>query len=104
MRRAADGSTGAKASGNKNDNSPNNDTTENGSRSFFKNPKERVDSDALAQAALDKARYSMELRQFLEANKTDQQRYEEMRKKLDKQTEQLEDNLEKVFDSKNAKQ
>jgi hypothetical protein len=67
---------------------------------FTKNPKERVDSDALAQAALEKARYSMELRQYLEANKTNEQRYEDMRKQIEKQTQELEDNLGNIFPSK----
>ena len=67
------------------------------SSGFVKNPKERVDCDAVAQAAVEKARFSMELRQFLEENKTDDQRYEEIRKKIDRQADMLEKNLDKNF-------
>lgn len=55
----------------------------NAKKAFARNPRERVDSEAIGQEALQKARYSMELRQFLEENKTDKQRYEEMMKKID---------------------
>ena len=51
---------------------------------------ERVDTDAIAQAAIDKARNTLELRQFLEENKTPEQRYEEVRKKIDRQIEEME--------------
>ena len=53
--------------------------------------KERVDSSAIAQAAIDKAMNTLELKQFLEENKTDEQRYEEVRRKIDKQMNDLED-------------
>ncbi len=59
------------------------DNNGRGGKSFQRNPKERVDSEAVGEAALQKARYSMELRRFLEENKTDEQRYEEIRKKID---------------------
>ncbi len=62
--------------------------------SFIRNPKERVDTDAVAQAALDKARNSMELRKFLEENKTDEQRYEEIRKKIDAEAAKFDSNME----------
>eukprot|EP00978_Attheya_sp_CCMP212_P043474 scaffold284646_cov46-Attheya_sp.AAC.1 len=61
-----------------------------------RNPKERVDTDAVAQAALDRARNSMELRSFLEAQKTDWDRMNDIRKTLDSQTSQLETNLSKI--------
>ncbi|EJK73104.1 hypothetical protein THAOC_05290, partial [Thalassiosira oceanica] len=50
---------------------------------------ERVDSDAIAQAAIEKARSTLELKQFLEENKTPEQRYEEVRKKIDRQIEDM---------------
>mmetsp|Transcript_11091 Transcript_11091/g.19357 ORF Transcript_11091/g.19357 Transcript_11091/m.19357 type:complete len:206 (+) Transcript_11091:142-759(+) len=53
--------------------------------------KERVDSEAIAQAALDKAMGTLELKRFLEENKTDEQRYEEVRKKIDQQMNELDD-------------
>eukprot|EP00573_Skeletonema_grethae_P002476 CAMPEP_0201690378 /NCGR_PEP_ID=MMETSP0578-20130828/3832_1 /ASSEMBLY_ACC=CAM_ASM_000663 /TAXON_ID=267565 /ORGANISM="Skeletonema grethea, Strain CCMP 1804" /LENGTH=225 /DNA_ID=CAMNT_0048175347 /DNA_START=58 /DNA_END=735 /DNA_ORIENTATION=- len=51
--------------------------------------KERVDSEAIAQAAMDKARNTLELKRFLEENKTDEQRYEEVRKKIERQMDDL---------------
>ncbi len=51
--------------------------------------KERVDSEAIAQAAIDKARNTLELKRFLEENKTDEQRYEEVRKKIERQMDEL---------------
>ena len=53
--------------------------------------KERVDSEAIAQAALDKAMGTLELKRFLEENKTDEQRYEDVRKKIDQQLMELDD-------------
>ncbi len=53
--------------------------------------KERVDSEAIAQAALNKALNTLELKRFLEENKTDEQRYEEVRRKINKQMEELDD-------------
>ena len=53
--------------------------------------RERVDSEAIAQAALNKALNTLELKRFLEENKTDEQRFEEVRRKIDKQMEELED-------------
>ena len=57
------------------------------------NPKERVDSEKVAQEALDRARNSLELREFLEAQKTDWDRMEEIRKKMDKQMADLDETL-----------
>ena len=53
--------------------------------------KERVDSEAIAQAAIDKARNTLELKRFLEENKTNEQRYDEIRRKIDKQLDELEE-------------
>ena len=50
-----------------------------------------MDSEAIAQAALDKAMGTLELKRFLEENKTDEQRYEDVRKKIDKQLMELDD-------------
>ena len=55
--------------------------------------KERVDSEAIARAALDKASGTLELRRFLDENKTDEQRYEEVRREIDKQMDELDDDL-----------
>ena len=53
--------------------------------------KERVDSQAIAQAALDKAMGTLELKRFLEENKSDEDRYDDVRKKIDKQMAELDD-------------
>jgi len=50
---------------------------------LINNPNERVDTDAIGKAAVEKARNSMELRRFLEENKSDKDKYEEMGKKID---------------------
>ena len=53
------------------------------------NPKERIDSEKVAQVALDKARSTLELRNYLEEQKTDWDRMEEMRKKMDQQMAEM---------------
>jgi len=53
--------------------------------------KERVDSDAIAMAALEKARNSKELRDYLERTKTEADKMEDMRKKIDKQMADMEE-------------
>mmetsp|Transcript_2746 Transcript_2746/g.3305 ORF Transcript_2746/g.3305 Transcript_2746/m.3305 type:complete len:189 (+) Transcript_2746:123-689(+) len=63
------------------------------------NPKERVDSAKVAQEALDRARNSMELRNYLEANKSDEQKYDEIRKQIDKLDQDLDDNLDSFEES-----
>ena len=60
-------------------------------KSVVDTSKERVDSDAIAQATLTKAMYTLELRNFLDENKTDEQKYEDVRKKIDRQMDELED-------------
>ena len=54
--------------------------------------KERVDSEAIAQAAIDKARNTLELKRYLEENKTNEQRYDDIRRKIDKQLDDLDEN------------
>ena len=51
--------------------------------------RERVDSDKFAQAALDKARNTKELREYLETRKTDRDRISEMKQKFDNQLEKI---------------
>ena len=63
---------------------------------YVKNPGERVNCDEVADAVLQRARYSMELRKFLDENKTNEQTYEEIRKGIDQQAAKLEDNLDKL--------
>mmetsp|Transcript_22767 Transcript_22767/g.21897 ORF Transcript_22767/g.21897 Transcript_22767/m.21897 type:complete len:221 (-) Transcript_22767:2-664(-) len=85
----------------------NDETNDNGSQSLFSKLKqstdmespprsrERIDSKAVAQAALDKAMYSLELRNFLEDNKSDQQRLKETLEKLDNQMDLVDEELDK---------
>jgi predicted HicB family RNase H-like nuclease len=56
------------------------------------NPKERIDSEKVAQEAIDKARNSLELREFLDQQKDP---IEEARKALDKQMADLDEALDK---------
>jgi len=76
------------------------DGKEGGRSGFNRNPKERLDTNAVANEALQRARYSMELRRFLDENKTDEQKYADIRKKIDQQAEDLEDKLENVMNEK----
>ena len=55
---------------------------------------ERIDSNAIAQQVLDKAKGTVELMDYLEANQSDEQRYEKIRKELDKQMAEVDDKLE----------
>ena len=52
--------------------------------------RERVDTEAIANAALEKVYGAMELKDYLERNKTDRDRMEEMRRKIDMQLSELE--------------
>lgn len=69
---------------------------EDGNETMFQqpkvNPKERIDSEKVAQAAIDKARNSLELRAFLDEQKDP---IEEARKALDKQMADLDETLDK---------
>ena len=59
------------------------------------NPKERIDTQQVAQAALDKASSTLELKKYLEDNKTDWDRMEDIRRKMDEDMEN--------FDRRSAK-
>ena len=69
---------------------------EDGNETMFQqpkvNPKERIDSEKVAQEAIDKARNSLELRAFLDEQKDP---IEEARKALDKQMADLDETLDK---------
>ena len=107
MKRASEKGAGGRDSTNSGSNDESSDTG-GGGRSLFSafsgdnnnmdtgnaissRGKERVDSEAIAQAALNKALNTLELKRFLEENKTDEQRYEEVRRKINKQMEELDD-------------
>lgn len=55
--------------------------------------KERIDSEQVAQAALDKAQNALELKRFLDESKTDWDRMEEMKRKLDARMDELDEDL-----------
>ena len=57
--------------------------------------RERIDSSAVAQAAIEKARYSLELRNFLEEQKTDYDRMEDMKKQMDQTIADIEEQQER---------
>jgi hypothetical protein len=63
---------------------------------FQKNLKERIDTEAVARAALDKAAAVTELRAYLDSRKTDEDRIKDMLDKLDREMNEL--------DIKNRKQ
>jgi hypothetical protein len=55
--------------------------------------KERVDSEAVARAAIAKAQGVLELRKFLDERKTDWDRFDDMKRKLDDEMEGLDADL-----------
>lgn len=56
--------------------------------------KARIDAELVAQQALDKANNTLELQKFLEERKTDYDRMEEMKRKLDASMQDLDDDME----------
>ena len=68
-----------------------NDTIDDKSKS---NPKERIDTQALANAAIERAKNTLELRRYLDENKTDWQKMEEIKKKMDQEMNELDAKLE----------
>jgi hypothetical protein len=55
--------------------------------------KERIDSDKVAQEAIDKAQNVLELQNYLESRKTDWDRMEDLKRNLDKTMQDLDDDL-----------
>jgi hypothetical protein len=55
--------------------------------------KERIDTEKYAQAAIDKARNTLELRQFLDERKTDWDKMEDIKRKLDADMQDLDEDL-----------
>ena len=64
------------------------------------NTAERVDSLAVAQAAIDKANATLELKRFLEDKKTDWDKMEDIRKQMDRQMQELDEKLEERREQK----
>jgi len=56
--------------------------------------KSRIDAELIAKNALDKANNTLELRNFLEERKTDYDRMEEMKRKLDASMQDLDEDME----------
>ena len=65
-----------------------------GEKTKTKNRRSRIDAEAVAQEALDRANNTLELRKFLEERKTDYDRMEEMKRKLDVSMQDLDEDLE----------
>lgn len=54
--------------------------------------KERIDSRKVADAAVQKAKYTLELRNYLESNKSDYDRMQDLKRQMDQQQAVLEQN------------
>lgn len=64
------------------------------------NTAERVDSMAVAQAAIDKANATLELKRFLEDKKTDWDKMEDIRKEMDRQMQELDEKIKEQREQK----
>jgi hypothetical protein len=56
--------------------------------------KERIDSEKVAQEAINKAQNTLELKKYLEARKTDWDKMEDLKRSLDKTMQELDDDLQ----------
>ena len=63
--------------------------------------KERIDSKRVAEDAIHRARNSLELRNFLDSNKSDRDRMDDIKRKMDDQVAQLERNSQALADKIN---
>ena len=57
--------------------------------------KERIDTDKVARAAIDRAQNALELRNYLDARKTDWDRMEDLKRNLDRDMQNLDEDLRK---------
>jgi hypothetical protein len=76
----------------------------NGKASNSEKSKERIDSEQVAKAALDRAQNVKELRNMLEKQKTDWDRMEDLKRSLDKEMQNLDEELaarQKSIDQRN---
>ena len=55
--------------------------------------KERIDTEQYAQAAIDRAQSALELRKFLDERKSDWEKMEEIKRKLDSEMQDLDEDL-----------
>ncbi|KAL3920877.1 MAG: hypothetical protein SGILL_003042 [Bacillariaceae sp.] len=65
--------------------------------------KERIDTDSVAQAALDKANNTLELKRYLEEQKSDWDKMEELKRDLDQKMLDLDDDLERRQETLDSK-
>jgi hypothetical protein len=63
--------------------------------------KERIDTDKVAQEAIDKAQNALELKRYLESRKTDWDRMEDLKRNLDKTMQELDNDLKAREESLN---
>lgn len=73
------------------------DTTDNRKKraaDSIEKSKERIDSERVAKAAIERAQNALELRRFLDEQKTDWDRMEEMKRKLDSEMQVLDADLQ----------
>jgi hypothetical protein len=61
----------------------------------IRNAKERIDTQKVAQAALDRASSTLELRRFLEENKSDWDRMEDLKRKMDQEMDEFDRKTQK---------
>jgi len=71
----------------------NNKKNKNKNQETINRSRERIDSDAVAKAAIERAQNALELRRFLDEQKTDWDRMEEMKRKLDAEMQELDADL-----------
>lgn len=65
-----------------------------GAKNDITRSKERIDSEQVAKAAIDRAQNALELRRFLDERKTDWDRMEDMKRKLDAEMQDLDEDLQ----------
>ena len=85
--------------GNDDDEGRKEDSSEDDTRSQRQRSRERIDSEAVAKAAIARAQGVLELRKFLDDSKTDWDRFEDMKRKIDSEMEGLDANLEERKES-----
>jgi hypothetical protein len=64
-----------------------------GKKGLVNRSRERVDTEGVAKAAIDRAQNALELRRFLDERKTDWDRMEDMKRKLDSEMQDLDEDL-----------
>jgi hypothetical protein len=70
-----------------------------GEKASMNRSRERIDTGRFAREAIDRAQNTLELRRFLDESKSDWDRMEDMKKKLDSDMQDLDEDLAKREDS-----